>query len=63
MLLHSVKRMKEVHVGVRLPQDLVRAVDTFAKDQAVKTGARYTRTDAVRVLLIKALGHVGGAKK
>jgi hypothetical protein len=48
---------------MRLPTPLVRAVDTYAKDQTAATGIQYTRTDAVRILLMKALEHLKGAKK
>lgn len=58
-----MKQPQHVHVGMRLPTPLVRAVDTYAKDQTAATGIQYTRTDAVRILLMKALEHLKGAKK
>lgn len=49
---------KSVYVGVNLPPELVNSVDTFAKQQTVEIGVKYTRTDAVRQLLTLALKHV-----
>lgn len=54
---------RETRVGMRLPTDLVRSVDTYAREQAAETGARYTRTDAVRRLLMLALEQLGKGKK
>lgn len=55
--------MKEVHVGARLPQDLVKSVDTFAREQTAATGVKYTRTDAIRRLLTLALGQLKTKEK
>jgi hypothetical protein len=55
--------VKQMHVNMKLPRDLVKSVDTFAKHQAAETGVNYTRTDAVRHLLTHALAHLGKAAK
>lgn len=46
---------KQTRVAMRLPSELVRAVDSYAKRQTTKTGVKYTRTDAMRALLTEAL--------
>lgn len=46
---------EQTKIAVRLPSELVRAVDGFAREESKKLGIAYTRTDAVRVLLAKAL--------
>lgn len=53
---------KQTKVAVRLPSELVRAVDGFAREEGKKLGIAYTRTDAVRRLLTLALGHLKGKK-
>jgi predicted DNA binding CopG/RHH family protein len=58
-----VKNMRQTRVAMRLPSDLVRAVDTFAKDETAKTGVQYTRTDAIRRLLTLSLVQLGRLKK
>lgn len=55
--------MKEVHVGARLPQELVKSVDAYARQQTAATGVKYTRTDAVRRLLTLALEGLKNAKE
>lgn len=47
--------MKGVHVGMVLPKEMVRAVDTFARQQSAEVGVKWTRSDAVRVLLAMAI--------
>lgn len=52
-------------VAFRLPKDLVKRLDDFvARMSAAQPGMNVTRTDAVRVLLVRALdADEGSAKK
>lgn len=52
-----------VHVNMKLPKELIKSVDTFARDESRKTGVAYTRTDAVRRLLTLALEGLKNAKE
>ena len=47
--------MSIVHVGVRIPQEQLEAVDAFAANHAKRLGLKVTRSDAIRLLLDRGL--------
>lgn len=47
--------MKTQQVAVRMPLDLIRAIDAYAKKQSKNHGIRWTRADVIRALLNRAL--------
>lgn len=47
-----------VQTAVRLPVSLLKRLDKYAREQREETGTLFTRTDAVRVLLNRALRQV-----
>jgi predicted DNA binding CopG/RHH family protein len=49
---------KQTRVAMRLPSELVKAVDGYAKSQTASTGVKYTRTDAMRALVTKGLEYL-----
>jgi len=51
-----VKGRDDVHISMRMPRDLLADVDEYAaRLEAEKPGARFSRGDAIRVLLKKGL--------